>query len=537
MSKKLYEESNISAIANAIREKGGTEVTYKVSEMAQAIKDIPSGQIINNVFTYNEEEICEYIDESKTQIRYAKSNYEESVYPTVENWLKDESLIVHSGDEIDTSKSFSAITVWPDEHAYAAMSCLAINLNGAFLTDTFTIVTTENFVYSISEDFKLNKDEGMVVDIVYIPDYTNLIFPMTTYRTDLYDNCNTSSSMDARAVSSFDKLIYDATTGKVKNPSSTDVTLYLDDYERLHEYALRYISMLQRLMPELDWSKWDITQSKMFSMLLPCFVPEEHDKVRENLLNSIDGRAIISEAMSEYVDAKPIPFYVREGSGALYSTGISKYTNDSIEVNSLNYLTQPTLLRYMLPMNDYNGWQKDYVKELYGDEEKSEQTMLKMYTICSKLAKIEAVRYLCSEPYDISDGQEMMYASSFRLGWATPSLANQMVTQSDWVTRTTWNEFDHYDYIDKYYLPKDAHETDSEMRYYSGSKEDSLLSLCKGSPVGTTDNYNTEKDKYFIVVPVTFPKVDDKIYYSFGSYIPPFFEAPFVPPPNIEFGG
>lgn len=41
MGKKLYEESNISAIANSIREKNGSETTYKVSEMPQAILNIP----------------------------------------------------------------------------------------------------------------------------------------------------------------------------------------------------------------------------------------------------------------------------------------------------------------------------------------------------------------------------------------------------------------------------------------------------------------------------------------------------------------
>lgn len=43
MSKKLYEENDIQLVANAIREKNGSTATYKVSEMAQAIKDIPSG--------------------------------------------------------------------------------------------------------------------------------------------------------------------------------------------------------------------------------------------------------------------------------------------------------------------------------------------------------------------------------------------------------------------------------------------------------------------------------------------------------------
>lgn len=43
MSKKLYEENNIQAIADAIREKNGSTDTYKVSEMAEAIENIPSG--------------------------------------------------------------------------------------------------------------------------------------------------------------------------------------------------------------------------------------------------------------------------------------------------------------------------------------------------------------------------------------------------------------------------------------------------------------------------------------------------------------
>lgn len=43
MSKKLYEETDIQSVANAIREKNGLTTNYKVSDMAQAIKDIPSG--------------------------------------------------------------------------------------------------------------------------------------------------------------------------------------------------------------------------------------------------------------------------------------------------------------------------------------------------------------------------------------------------------------------------------------------------------------------------------------------------------------
>ena len=43
MSQKLYTESDIADIADAIREKNGLSDTYKVSDMANAIRSIPSG--------------------------------------------------------------------------------------------------------------------------------------------------------------------------------------------------------------------------------------------------------------------------------------------------------------------------------------------------------------------------------------------------------------------------------------------------------------------------------------------------------------
>lgn len=43
MANKLYEETDIQNIANAIREKAGTADTFKVSEMANAISNIESG--------------------------------------------------------------------------------------------------------------------------------------------------------------------------------------------------------------------------------------------------------------------------------------------------------------------------------------------------------------------------------------------------------------------------------------------------------------------------------------------------------------
>lgn len=47
--KKLYESNDIKNIADAIRTKNNSELKYKVSEMSQAILDIPSGNIDNVV--------------------------------------------------------------------------------------------------------------------------------------------------------------------------------------------------------------------------------------------------------------------------------------------------------------------------------------------------------------------------------------------------------------------------------------------------------------------------------------------------------
>ena len=43
MAQKLYEETNIQTIANAIRTKLSTTDTYKVSEMSDAILSITGG--------------------------------------------------------------------------------------------------------------------------------------------------------------------------------------------------------------------------------------------------------------------------------------------------------------------------------------------------------------------------------------------------------------------------------------------------------------------------------------------------------------
>ena len=43
MAKKLYEESSVQNIANAIRKKNGSTSTYTIGEMSEAISNLTGG--------------------------------------------------------------------------------------------------------------------------------------------------------------------------------------------------------------------------------------------------------------------------------------------------------------------------------------------------------------------------------------------------------------------------------------------------------------------------------------------------------------
>ena len=51
MANKLYNDTSVKAIADAIRAKNGTTNTYAIGEMATAITNIPTSQSVNNVIT------------------------------------------------------------------------------------------------------------------------------------------------------------------------------------------------------------------------------------------------------------------------------------------------------------------------------------------------------------------------------------------------------------------------------------------------------------------------------------------------------
>ena len=123
MANKLYEESSIQAIADAIREKNGTATTYKVANMADAIKAIQTGiepvehtwnQIPTLVKNYLDNAIYDPSDYTVTNIEdYAPSTVDvNNTYPIGVAIETSSGVLDRSGYE--TSVSDGNVTVYND---------------------------------------------------------------------------------------------------------------------------------------------------------------------------------------------------------------------------------------------------------------------------------------------------------------------------------------------------------------------------------------------------------------------------------------
>lgn len=163
MSKKLYEESSIQDIANAIRSKNGTTDTYKVSEMASAINDISVGS--SDAVLYTPQTLT---DAQKLQ---ARTNIGASAtLPTVletfiaafedgaenyipvstdnNNWDPKKIIIAYTGDSSELT-GYIPTTDWINEFLTAALAkkldktggTLTGNLTGKYITGTLLQTT------------------------------------------------------------------------------------------------------------------------------------------------------------------------------------------------------------------------------------------------------------------------------------------------------------------------------------------------------------------------------------------------------------
>lgn len=103
MAKKLYEESSVQDIANAIREKNGGATKYKIAEMGAAVRALPTGgtngikiikqnlvdadQIIENQY-YEKGVLEEYDKWSATQLIPIEAEVVYAISSTVASAIK-----------------------------------------------------------------------------------------------------------------------------------------------------------------------------------------------------------------------------------------------------------------------------------------------------------------------------------------------------------------------------------------------------------------------------------------------------------------
>jgi hypothetical protein len=118
MAKKLYEESNIQAIADAIRNKRGTSKTYKTSEMAAAIAGITTGDGSGNCTSLHLPEEALTLPQSCTGI-FANNAW---------NWFIEEY-----GDKIITYNIYPATQMFKDA---SLLTDIPFDLNFADILNT-----------------------------------------------------------------------------------------------------------------------------------------------------------------------------------------------------------------------------------------------------------------------------------------------------------------------------------------------------------------------------------------------------------------
>ena len=151
MAQKLYEESNIQAIANAIRGKNGLTTTYKVSEMAAAITAIEGG---------GSTPIEPPVEDGKTRIYI---HLEDGRLSPVLGICPNGTVTVDWDDdtETDTLTGTSVTTVkWTPTHNYAAAGDYVISLTVDGVAGLYGIDGTNEYScllrYSSGDDSRNN---------------------------------------------------------------------------------------------------------------------------------------------------------------------------------------------------------------------------------------------------------------------------------------------------------------------------------------------------------------------------------------------
>ena len=139
MAKKLYEETNIQAIANAIREKNGETTTYKTSEMANAISAITTGgggeYFTDEELTFTDK--CSFLfsyDKWKTVLEKEKTRIKIQNPSSLTSLLQgcsgeDYSFLIIEGDGKTANSAGNMLADMPNIKKFPVFKNIVINAN------------------------------------------------------------------------------------------------------------------------------------------------------------------------------------------------------------------------------------------------------------------------------------------------------------------------------------------------------------------------------------------------------------------------
>lgn len=188
MANKFYEETDIAAIASAIRTKLGVQTTYKVSEMASAIDNIPlfpAQLMVGSIFIPEENAdsvtiVCDDANTVNYLMIYALDMYNTTnneMFITVlsRNPLTRDFDVSYTASSNYNSSSYSVST----QAAYTASATfngddtITITMIGAkrmIANKPYLVVAMYDPITSRAKGGISNSDNGVVIDLHYVKD-------------------------------------------------------------------------------------------------------------------------------------------------------------------------------------------------------------------------------------------------------------------------------------------------------------------------------------------------------------------------------
>lgn len=188
MANKFYEETDIAAIASAIRTKLGVQTTYKVSDMASAINSIPlfpAQLMVGSIFIpeENADSVTIACDDANTVNylmiysldMYNPTNNEMFITVLSRNPLTRDFDVSYTASSNYNSSSYSVST----QAAYTASATfngddtITITMIGAkrmIANKPYLVVAMYDPIVSRAKGGISNSDNGVVIDLHYVTD-------------------------------------------------------------------------------------------------------------------------------------------------------------------------------------------------------------------------------------------------------------------------------------------------------------------------------------------------------------------------------